>query len=32
MVEPARSLYRVTSLVYALHSLSIVIGLVTAAR
>jgi uncharacterized membrane protein len=31
MVEPAPSLYRVTSLVYALHSLSIVIGLVTAA-
>ena len=31
MVEPAPSLYRVTNLVYALHSLSIVIGLVTAA-
>ena len=31
MVQPAPSLYRVTNLVYALHSLSIVIGLVTAA-
>ena len=31
MVEPAPSLYRVTNLVYALHGLSIVIGLVTAA-
>ena len=31
MVEPAPSLYRVTNLVYALHSLSIAIGLLTAA-
>ena len=31
MVQPAPSLYRVTNLVYTLHSLSIVIGLVTAA-
>jgi uncharacterized membrane protein len=31
MVEPAPSLNRVTNLVYALHGLSIVIGLVTAA-
>ena len=31
MVQPAPSLYRVTNLVYALHGLSIVIGLVTAA-
>ena len=31
MIQPAPSLYRVTNLVYALHGLSIVIGLVTAA-
>lgn len=31
MVEPVPNLYRVTDLVYALHSLSVVIGLVTAA-
>jgi uncharacterized membrane protein len=31
MVEPAPSLYRVTNLVYALHGLSIAIGLLTAA-
>jgi len=31
MVEPAPSLYRVTNLVYALHGLSILIGISTAA-
>jgi uncharacterized membrane protein len=31
MVEPAPSLYRVTNLVYALHGLSLLIGISTAA-